>query len=59
VTPASAAPHPPLVERNASDPLPSRLGPGARETSIAERSEDGYVLDIHVQGTDATQFFRL
>jgi quinol monooxygenase YgiN len=35
----------------------SRLGAEARATLFAERSEDGYTMDIHLQGPHATAFF--
>jgi protocatechuate 3,4-dioxygenase, alpha subunit len=44
-------------ERNAADPVLSRLGAEARATLVAERSEDGYTMDIHLQGPHATAFF--
>jgi protocatechuate 3,4-dioxygenase alpha subunit len=43
---------------DSSDPVLDALDPDARETLIAQRGEDGYVFDIHLQGPHATQFFR-
>ena len=45
-------------ERNAADPVLAALDPEARETLIAQPSEDGYRFHIHLQGPHATQFFR-
>jgi protocatechuate 3,4-dioxygenase, alpha subunit len=42
----------------AADPVLDALDPDARDTLIAQRGEDGYVFDIHLQGPHATQFFR-
>jgi protocatechuate 3,4-dioxygenase alpha subunit len=44
---------------DAADPVLDALDPDARDTLIAHRGDDGYVFDIHLQGTHATQFFRL
>ena len=44
-------------ERNAEDPVLSALDADARATLIAHPSEDGYTLDIHLQGPHATAFF--
>jgi protocatechuate 3,4-dioxygenase, alpha subunit len=46
-------------DRNAADPVLSGLEREARETLIAEQGGDGYRFDIHLQGPNATQFFRL
>jgi len=44
-------------ERNAADPVLSRLEADARATLVAARSEEGYTMDIHLQGPHATAFF--
>ena len=44
---------------NAADPVLATLEPEARTTLIAQRTDDGYELDIHLQGTRATVFFDL
>ena len=43
--------------RNAADPVLSRLDADARATLVAQRSEEGYTMDIHLQGPHATAFF--
>jgi protocatechuate 3,4-dioxygenase alpha subunit len=46
------------AEANAEDPVLTALPDDAsRRTLIAQPSEDGYVLDIHLQGEDETVFF--
>jgi protocatechuate 3,4-dioxygenase alpha subunit len=46
------------AEANAEDPVLTALPDDAsRRTMIARPSEDGYVLDIHLQGEDETVFF--
>ncbi|MCW2508087.1 MAG: pcaG [Modestobacter sp.] len=46
------------AEANAEDPVLTALPDDAsRRTLIARPSEDGYVLDIHLQGEDETVFF--
>ncbi|MCW2568073.1 MAG: protocatechuate 3,4-dioxygenase, alpha subunit [Mycobacterium sp.] len=48
------------AEANAADPVLASLPPGAdRATLIAERTEDGYRLDIRLQGDHETVFFAL
>ncbi len=47
-------------EANADDPvLWGSVDPSLRQTLIAERSDDGYTFDIHLQGEHETVFFRL
>jgi protocatechuate 3,4-dioxygenase alpha subunit len=46
-------------ERNAADPVLSALDPDARATLVAAPIDDGYALDIHLQGPHATAFFAL
>jgi protocatechuate 3,4-dioxygenase alpha subunit len=48
-------------ERNAADPVLASLRGGEREraTLIAASVEDGYRLDIHLQGPDETVFFAI
>jgi protocatechuate 3,4-dioxygenase alpha subunit len=46
------------AEANAEDPVLASLPDDAsRRTLIAQPTEDGYVLDIHLQGEDETVFF--
>ena len=45
------------AERNAADPVLSSLDADARATLVAQPSDDGYALDIHMQGPHATAFF--
>jgi protocatechuate 3,4-dioxygenase alpha subunit len=45
------------TERNAADPVLSSLDADARATLVAQPSDDGYALDIHLQGPHATAFF--
>jgi protocatechuate 3,4-dioxygenase alpha subunit len=46
------------AEANAGDPVLSGLtDDAARATLIAAREDDGYRLDIHLQGPDETVFF--
>jgi protocatechuate 3,4-dioxygenase alpha subunit len=46
------------AEANAEDPVLATLPDDAsRRTLIAQPTEDGYVLDIHLQGEDETVFF--
>lgn len=48
------------ADANARDPVLARvLAPDARATLVAERSEDGYVFDIRLQGDRETTFFEL
>jgi protocatechuate 3,4-dioxygenase alpha subunit len=44
---------------NAADPVLAGLPDAARATLIAAREDDGYRLDIHLQGPDETVFFAL
>jgi protocatechuate 3,4-dioxygenase alpha subunit len=44
-------------EANAADPVLSNLPDDARATLVAAREDDGYRLDIHLQGPDETVFF--
>jgi protocatechuate 3,4-dioxygenase alpha subunit len=44
-------------ERNAADPVLSRLDADARATLVAQHSAEGYTMDIHLQGPHATAFF--
>ena len=44
-------------ERNAADPVLGGLAPVARGGLVARRSDDGYTMDIHLQGPHATTFF--
>jgi protocatechuate 3,4-dioxygenase alpha subunit len=46
-------------KRNATDPVLSALEPDARATVVAAAAQDGYTLDIHLQGPHATAFFAL
>jgi protocatechuate 3,4-dioxygenase, alpha subunit len=45
-------------ERNAADPVLNALDAEARATLIARPADDGYVLDINMQGPHATAFLR-
>ena len=45
------------AQRNAADPVLTGLDAEARATLIAQRSEEGYTMDIHLQGPHATAFF--
>lgn len=48
------------AELNATDPVLALVDdPAARATLVAERSEDGYVFDIRLQGEGETAFFEL
>jgi protocatechuate 3,4-dioxygenase, alpha subunit len=42
---------------NAADPVLSGLDAQARATLVAARTDDGYELDIHLQGPHETTFF--
>jgi protocatechuate 3,4-dioxygenase, alpha subunit len=44
-------------EANAADPVLSNLPDDRRATLVAAREDDGYRLDIHLQGPDETVFF--
>ncbi len=44
-------------EANAADPVLSDLDEEARATLVATPAEDGYELDIHLQGPHETTFF--
>jgi protocatechuate 3,4-dioxygenase, alpha subunit len=44
---------------NAEDPLLQTVAPERRSTIIAAAREDGYHLDIHLQGPEETVFFAL
>jgi protocatechuate 3,4-dioxygenase alpha subunit len=46
------------AERNAIDPVLNALDAEARATLIAQLAEDGYTLDINMQGPHATAFLR-
>jgi protocatechuate 3,4-dioxygenase alpha subunit len=47
-------------QANAADPVLAGLpDDDARATLIAAREDDGYRLDIHLQGPDETIFFAL
>jgi protocatechuate 3,4-dioxygenase, alpha subunit len=48
------------AEANATDPVLALVSdPEARATLVAERSEDGYVFDIRLQGEGETAFFEI
>lgn len=48
------------AEANARDPVLALVAdPTARATLVAERSEDGYVFDIRLQGEGETAFFEI
>jgi protocatechuate 3,4-dioxygenase alpha subunit len=42
---------------NAGDPFLSNLGPELRDRMVAQVSDSGYVLDLHLQGDDEALFF--
>jgi len=44
-------------DRNAADPVLCGLDAAAAATLIASPADDGYALDIHLQGPHATAFF--
>lgn len=44
-------------QANSADPVLARVPEGRRETLIAEKTDDGYRFDIHVQGAEETVFF--
>jgi protocatechuate 3,4-dioxygenase, alpha subunit len=44
-------------QANAGDPVLAGLDEQARATLVAQRSSDGYELDIHLQGPHETTFF--
>jgi protocatechuate 3,4-dioxygenase alpha subunit len=44
-------------EANAADPVLAGLDEQARATLVAQTSDDGYELDIHLQGPHETTFF--
>jgi protocatechuate 3,4-dioxygenase alpha subunit len=44
-------------QANAADPVLAGLGDDARATLLAQRTDDGYELDIHLQGPHETTFF--
>jgi protocatechuate 3,4-dioxygenase alpha subunit len=44
-------------EANAADPVFAGLDEQARATLVAQTSDDGYELDIHLQGPHETTFF--
>src|SRR5689334_22228015 len=46
------------AEHNATDPVLSALDDEARATLIAQPSDDGYALDLNMQGAHATAFLR-
>ncbi len=41
------------------DPVLARLDPARRATLVATATDDGYALDIHLQGPHETVFFQL
>jgi protocatechuate 3,4-dioxygenase alpha subunit len=45
------------AQANAADPVLSGLDEAARATLVAAPSDDGYALDIHMQGPHETTFF--
>ncbi len=47
------------AEANAQDPVLQALPPERRETLVARPTEDGYRLDVVLQGDDETVFFRV
>jgi protocatechuate 3,4-dioxygenase alpha subunit len=47
------------AEANAGDPILTELTPEERATLVAEPTEDGFRLDIHLQGPSETVFFAL
>lgn len=44
---------------NAADPVLARLDPARRGTLVATPADDGYALDIRLQGDHETVFFRV
>ena len=42
---------------NAADPVLARVPADRRDTLIAKKTDDGYRLDIHLQGPEETVFF--
>ena len=44
-------------QANAADPVLAGLDEQGRATLVAQRADDGYELDIHLQGPDETVFF--
>jgi protocatechuate 3,4-dioxygenase alpha subunit len=46
-------------EANASDPVLAGVPAGRRETLIAQPTDDGYTLDIRIQGEGETVFFAI
>jgi protocatechuate 3,4-dioxygenase alpha subunit len=47
------------AEANAADPVLAALPPERRVTLVADRTEDGYRLDLRLQGEHETVFFAL
>lgn len=47
------------VQLNASDTILNLVGAERRNTLIAQKTKDGYTLDIHMQGPKETVFFDL
>ena len=45
------------AQANAADPVLAGLDDEARATLVAQRADDGYELDIHLQGPHETTFF--
>jgi protocatechuate 3,4-dioxygenase alpha subunit len=45
------------TQANAADPVLAGLDDEARATLVAARTDDGYELDIHLQGPHETTFF--
>ena len=45
------------AQANAADPVLAGLDDAARATLVAARTDDGYELDIHLQGPHETTFF--
>jgi protocatechuate 3,4-dioxygenase alpha subunit len=45
------------AQANAADPVLAGLDEAARATLVAARCDDGYELDIHLQGPHETTFF--
>jgi protocatechuate 3,4-dioxygenase, alpha subunit len=45
------------AQANAADPVLAGLDEPARATLLAQPSDDGYELDIHLQGSHETTFF--
>jgi protocatechuate 3,4-dioxygenase alpha subunit len=46
-------------DANAADPVLSQLDEAARATLVATQEEDGYRLDVHLQGPHETVFFAI